>query len=177
MFGAKCWAKIPTTLGGSKLNPQSTECHLLGYASGSGNYKVQDITSCQVFISHDVVFEEGRPCCTSTSVREHQVPLFDMNIIPPANIHVPPINDLLTLENSTTDLRLDQTNNSTTNHQTNIPIKPCQSTRALQPSKASIQSTEYQRHETAGRGKGLEWAMDEGNPKGSVTVTIDCPEG
>ena len=128
VFGAKCWAKIPTTLGGSKLNPRSTECHLLDYASGSGNYKVQDITSHRVFISCDIVFEEGRPCHTLTSAREHQVPLFDTNIIPPTDIHIPSINDLLTPENSTTDLRLDQTNNSTTNHQTNIPIKPRQST-------------------------------------------------
>ena len=123
-------------LGGSKLDPQSTECCLLGYASGTGNYKVQDITSRRVFILQDVVFEEGQPCCTSMSAREHQLPLFDMNIIPPTDIHVPAINDLLTLDNSTTDLRLDQTNNSTTNqplcnqtnHQTNIPIEPHQST-------------------------------------------------
>ena len=46
VFGAKCWAKISTTLGGSKLDPWSTECCPLGYASGSRNYKVQDIMSC-----------------------------------------------------------------------------------------------------------------------------------
>ena len=45
VFGAKCWAKIPTNhgvqvTGGSKLDPKSVECRLLGYASGSGNYKV-----------------------------------------------------------------------------------------------------------------------------------------
>jgi transposase InsO family protein len=66
VFGAKCWAKVPTVhgaqvTGGSKLNPRSVECRLLGYASGSGNYKVQDISTCRVFVSRDVVFEEGRP--------------------------------------------------------------------------------------------------------------------
>ena len=63
VFRAKCWAKVPTihgvqVTGGSKLDPRSTECRLLGYASGSGNYKVQDITSRRVFVSRDVVFEE-----------------------------------------------------------------------------------------------------------------------
>ena len=46
----------------------------------------------------------------------------------------------------------------------------------LQPSRVSIQSTEYQRHETAGRDKGLEWTTDGVNPKGLVAITIDCPK-
>ena len=45
VFGSKCWAKIPTVngaqvTGGSKLDPRSVECRLLGYASGAGNYRV-----------------------------------------------------------------------------------------------------------------------------------------
>lgn len=45
VFGAKCWAKIPTVngaqvTGGSKLDARGVECRLLGYASGHGNYKV-----------------------------------------------------------------------------------------------------------------------------------------
>ena len=62
VFGAKCWAKTPAAHGNSKLDPHSTECCLLGYASGGGNYKVQDVVSCQVFVLHNVVFEEGQPC-------------------------------------------------------------------------------------------------------------------
>ena len=61
VFGAKCWAKIPIAHGGSKLDPRSSECRLLGYVSGGGNYKVQDVTSRRVFVSRDVVFEEGEP--------------------------------------------------------------------------------------------------------------------
>ena len=66
VFGAKCWAKIPTVhgaqvTGGSKLDPRSVACRLLGYLSGTGNYKVQDIESRRVFVSRDVVFEEGLP--------------------------------------------------------------------------------------------------------------------
>ena len=68
VFGSKCWAKIPAAMGVSKLNPRSTECQLLGYASGSSNYKVQDVKNQCVFISRDVVFEEGKPSHTSTSV-------------------------------------------------------------------------------------------------------------
>jgi transposase InsO family protein len=61
VFGAKCWAKVPAAHGDSKLDPRSVECRLLGYALGSGNYKVQDVNSRRVFISCDMVFEEGLP--------------------------------------------------------------------------------------------------------------------
>ena len=75
------WAKVPTTYGGSKLDPRSVECKFLGYTSGSRNYKVQDITTHQVFILHDVIFEEGQPCHTSASVGEEMVePVFNMNV-------------------------------------------------------------------------------------------------
>ena len=86
-FGAKCWAKIPIAHGDSKLDPRSTECRLLGYALGSGNYKVQDVVSCCVFISHDVVFEEGSPRHTSAGVGEETEPTFDIQS-PPAD-HAP----------------------------------------------------------------------------------------
>ena len=47
IFGSKCWAKIPMVNGdqvtrGSKLDSRGVECVLLGYATGCGNYKVQD---------------------------------------------------------------------------------------------------------------------------------------
>ena len=85
VFGAKCWAKIPTVHGiqvngGSKLDARSTECRLLGYAPGSGNYKVQDNATRRVFVSRDVVFEEGQPHRTSASVGEHSIPVFDTNM-------------------------------------------------------------------------------------------------
>ena len=64
VFGARGWAKIPTVhgmqvTGGSKLDPRSVECRLLGYATGNGNYKVQDINTQRVFVSRDVVFEDA----------------------------------------------------------------------------------------------------------------------
>lgn len=42
MFGAK---KTLTAHGDSKLDPRRTECRLLGYVTGGGNYKVQDVVS------------------------------------------------------------------------------------------------------------------------------------
>ena len=64
VFGSRCWAKIPTVhgvqvTGGSKLDSRGVECRLLGYATGRGNYKVQETASLRVFVSRDVVFEEG----------------------------------------------------------------------------------------------------------------------
>lgn len=79
VFGARCWAKTPTALGGSKLDPRSIECRLLGYSSGAGNYKVQDISSRRVFVSRDVVFDEGQPLRTaSVGEQRTQIPLFDV---------------------------------------------------------------------------------------------------
>ena len=74
-FGAKCWAKVPTihgvqVTGGSKLNSRSVKYWLLGYTSGNGNYKVQDISNRCVFVSWDVIFEEGHPHWTLMSVGE-----------------------------------------------------------------------------------------------------------
>lgn len=59
VFGASVWAKIPTVhgaqvTGGSKLDPRSVACRFLGYASGAGNYKVQDKATRRVFVSRDV---------------------------------------------------------------------------------------------------------------------------
>jgi len=85
VFGAKCWAKVPVlhgvqVTGRSKLDPRSLECRFLGYAGGHGNYKVQDVLSRGVFVSRDVVFEEGQPHRTSPSVGEQNVPLFDTTL-------------------------------------------------------------------------------------------------
>jgi transposase InsO family protein len=43
VFGSKCWAKIPAAHGDSKLDPRSVECRFIGYATGKGNYKVQEV--------------------------------------------------------------------------------------------------------------------------------------
>ena len=49
-----------------------------------GNYKVQDVVSQQVFVSRDVIFEEGKPSQTLASVGE-QIPTFDAGLTPLTN--------------------------------------------------------------------------------------------
>ena len=44
---------------------------------GAGNYKVQNIDTQRVYVSCDVIFEEGQPHHTSTSVGEKMIPLFN----------------------------------------------------------------------------------------------------
>ena len=93
IFGAKCWAKIPTihgaqVTGGSKLDPRSAPCRFLGYATRTGNYKVQDTQTKCVYVSRDVIFEEGLPHRSLMSVgeKQQQIPLFDSDDLPLANI-------------------------------------------------------------------------------------------
>ena len=77
-FGSRCWVKVPTVhgvqvTGGSKLDDRGVKCILLGYMPGHGNFKVQEDGSCRVFVSHDVIFEEGIPHRTSLIVGEPAV--------------------------------------------------------------------------------------------------------
>jgi transposase InsO family protein len=171
VFGAKCWAKIPTNhgvqvTGGSKLDPKSVECRLLGYASGGGNYKVQDIASRRVFVSRDVVFEEGRPRRTLASVGEQQIPIFDITS-PLANVHpdhhldkpADPIND---------GQHPDPGVNQGTVQVPAIPEELCRSARAPLPSQTGSQSMEYCQREATGKGEGQDWATDNKRPQASA---------
>jgi hypothetical protein len=95
---------------------------LLGYADGNGNYKVQNVVTQWVFISQDVIFEEGQPHWTSSSVGENEsenipLPLFDTNLSEPILGHKKdhdgpvnqpsstPINQTPILSNDTADPR------------------------------------------------------------------------
>ena len=184
VFGSSVWAKIPTVhgtqvTGGSKLDPRSVACRFLGYALGAGNYKVQDLETRRVFVSRDVIFEEGHPRRTSASVGE-QIPLFDMIIddVPPADHDKAPD----TADNSTrTDVdhvahQSHQQGTVTTrqSHQQSttpdIAVEPRRSTRASKPSEAKLQSIEYKEREGVGKGEGQDWATDHGRPQASITV-------
>ena len=178
VFGAKCWAKIPTVhgaqvTGGSKLDPRAVECRLLGYAGGRGNYKVQDVVSRRVFVSRDVVFEEGQPHRTSPSVGEHTIPLFDMALGSEA-----------TLDGETADKQTDQQGTvpnpihhaDPRDHHADIPAESIQSelrrsSRIPQPSTGSLQSREYQQREEMGRHKGEEWTTNQPNPQARIGIT------
>jgi hypothetical protein len=166
VFGAKCWAEIPTGLGGSKLDPRSVECPFLGYVTGQGNYKVQDIASNQVFVSRDVIFEEGQPHRTSANVGE-DIPIFKTN----------------TAETNTTNTRPEPVDNTThhdnvshqnpNNHdpinQPNI-VTEQRSTQTTQPSQAQLQSMEYKEHENSGKSEGQDWATNKTHPKANIII-------
>ena len=177
VFGSSVWAKIPTihgaqVTGGSKLDPRSVACRLLGYASGAGNYKVQDLATRRVFVSRDVVFEEGQPRRTSASVGE-QTPLFDI-----VNDDVSLTNDVpLTDHDNSTRTDVDQSHqqgttvNTRQSHPTpDIPVAPRRSTRASKPSEAKLQSMEYEDREGVGKGEGQDWATDHGRSQASITI-------
>ena len=182
-FGIKCWAKIPTihgmqVTGGSKLDPRSVECRLLGYATGTGNYKVQDVVTRRVFVSRDVVFEEGLPHRTLTSVGEVGIPLFDTLNEPLVNnsaitapdltttvtpdsesaIRVPAIN----FPNVDVDAAKQRDNAQRSAITDSEP--PRRSARGVIPSRAGIQSAEYNQREAMGRTEGQEWATDNEHP-------------
>ena len=187
VFGSKCWAKIPTVngaqvTGGSKLDPRSVECRLLGYyAPGAGNYKVQDIVTRRIYVSRDVVFEEGYPHRTLTSVGENfeaeaaltDNPLVNHDSNTPSNPE--PVPDPAIASHHVGDIVPDQTVSLDQQHTPVIPTEPRRSTRAPQPSRAGLYSMEYQKREAEGKGKGHDWATD-GKPKASITVDSDLSE-
>ena len=100
---------------------------MLGYATGGGNYKVQDIASRRVFVSCDVIFEEGKPHRTTANVGE-QIPLFDMNMVPNPLADEPPSDNRAhtdthsTPESAITDVPKDPVDQRDIPV---IPIEPC----------------------------------------------------
>ena len=181
VFGAKCWAKIPTVhgvqvTGGSKLDPRSIACRFLGYATGVGNYKVQDVESRRVYISRDVVFEEGQPRRTLMSVGEQMIPLFDAldHSTPLTNAPTgtdTPINSDHTVPTITDDHNITTSEPPQLPRQQDIPVipEPRQSSRAPKPSQARLYSTEYQYREEVSKEEGQDWANDR--PKASSTIS------
>ena len=138
---------------------------------GTGNYKVQDIATRRIYVSRDVVFEEGRPHRTLASVGEQQVPipLFDEDIVPSLTNHDP---DTTTVVNDADpdQIAVDQGVSPA------IPVEPRRSTRASQPLKAGIHSAEYKMREVTGKDQGQDWATDGKRSKTSLAMTIDYSE-
>ena len=178
VFGAKCWAKIPTVhgtqvSGGSKLDPRSTECRLLGYASANGNYKVQDVTTHRVFTSRDVIFEEGHPKRTLASVGE-QIQIFDTEMMPnePLTNKLPTTTSPTINDSTVQSVDADQGAVEQIN-QRDIPViteEPRRSPRVPQPSQAVVQSFEYKQREAMSKDQGQDWATDLKNPKASLVT-------
>ena len=188
VFGSRCWAKIPTVngvqvTGGSKLDVRGAECRLLGYATGNGNYKVQDVGSRRVFVSRDVVFEEGEPNRTSPIVGE-RIPLFEAlgeteaiaeeTQKPTTNTEPGPDaqGDRFASAGETPLTGTDNPENPG-----DIPITPStlvapstlrRSTRVPQPSNAIVESQDYQQREAVGRREGQDWATERQRPHVSL---------
>lgn len=194
VFGSKCWTKIPMVhgiqiMGGSKLDNCGVECFLLGYVGGGGNYKVQDVMSRKVFISHDIIFEEGHPHCTSPSVGE-VIQLFDMLNMSPVGDNVdynksmldthsvsnnsddynptmsgsglPPVPLPLPAEDLATDIPLSTKDATGDKDLHPVPAPPAlrRSTQVPLPSNTPIQSGEYQQREIAGQREERDWATN-----------------
>ena len=175
VFGAKCWAKIPIAHGASKLDPRSVECRFLGYTSGSGNYKVQDVTTRRVFVSRDIVFEEGQPHRTASASVGEQIPLFDTNTdIVPTPLTDDPVPDIDAANQLAPDPTVDPTVDQI-DRRANIP-EPRRSARAPQPSKAGLQSAEYQTREITGKDEGQDWANNRRRPQASFTIDWSSTE-
>ena len=182
VFGAKCWAKIPTVhgvqvTGGSKLDHRSIECWLLGYAPGGGNYRVQDMLTKWVFVSHDVIFEEGIPSRTSANVGE-QIPLFDAmenETFTVANIKQAVVDpDRLDSDPDPDHPNHDQTDQNPINRPQ--ADEPRRSTRVPQPSQAGLQSMEYKQREVIGRTEGVDWATNWKTSKANTVLDEISPD-
>ena len=177
VFGSSVWAKIPTVhglqvTGGSKLDPQSVACRFLGYAAGSGNYRVQDVTTRRVFVSRDIIFEEGKPRRTLASAGE-QMPLFDIidDEVPSSLTNTDHDNPIAPANPVDIVADVDQIVDQGT---AIIPDEPRRSTRAPKPSDAKLQSMEYRAREEVSKGRGQDWATDNIRPQ--ISTIIDSTE-
>ena len=179
VFSSRCWVKIPTIngmqiTGGSKLDSRGVECRLLGYASGCGIYKVQEVASRRVLISRDVVFEEGHPHRTSPVIGENDLPLFDTlddkstfsngdnsattpTVNPLGTVPTPPSDDV---SQATGSIILPSDDPGV------IPqvTEPRRSAQIPQPSASILESRDYQQRELLSRQEGDNWAIDRIRP-------------
>lgn len=58
IFGCACWPHL-RPYNSTKLSFRSKECVFIGYSSIHKGYKCLDVTSGRVYISRDVIFDEG----------------------------------------------------------------------------------------------------------------------
>ncbi len=140
------------------------------------NYNIQDTASRRVFVSRDVVFEEGDSHRTSPSVGEKEGSLFDVMLgLDSTTVGQHPNqqsdqHDITLIPESHTgsddrrigsdDRRVDKPAEG--NQQTEpIPPVVCRSSRLPHPSAGILQSKEYQQREDIGRRKGEEWTTDQ----------------
>ncbi len=155
VFGSTCWAKKPTSGGvlvdgGSKLEDRSKKCIFLGYAGS--NYRVLD-QSGRVFVSHDVIFDEG-PAHRTMSVGETE--------------DEPPLNTSATPASSSSPVTPPAT--SPTEPTPTVPTEPTlrRSTRLARPSTDASESLLSEQREAEARASGKDWATNSKQPRASM---------
>ena len=136
-----------------------------------------------MFISCDVVFEEGHPRRTSADVGEKDIPsadngtllTFDSTIVPSiGNRNEQDLNRRTVDHRNNPEQRtVNQVPDQQVPDQHDIPVEPRRSTHIPQPTNASIQSMEYQKREVEGKGRGQEWAT---NMRVSASMAINYTE-
>ncbi len=168
-FGSTCWAKIPTVngqqvSGGSKLDDRSIRAKLLGYTSG-GHYKLLDENG-KIFISHDVIFEEGMLPHTLSVVGETEQPNGDLFLDP--EVPKEPFTSPDTLTPTTTDTNADDiapdAPETQEPNQASQPPTLRRSTRIVASTHAAAESREYQQSEDNARSMGEDWATNSIHP-------------
>lgn len=95
IFGCSAYRLIPKQFRGSKFNPTSQRCILLGYQERMHNYRLFDLTSRRIIYSHDVIFNESdfsinSSVLSSLSVRDLLVEDFDLDV---SSSDVPAVSD------------------------------------------------------------------------------------
>ena len=116
----------------------------------------------RVFVSRDVVFEEGHPSRTSAGVGEET---FEAGI----ELNPPADNGPITVITDKQHHVLDQVNPDHIDNQRDIS-EPRRSHRMIQMSNATLQSIEYKKREMDGNEMGQDWATDTRKPKASTAV-------
>lgn len=125
-----------------------------------------------MFVSRDIIFEEGHPHCTSPNVGE-TIQLFntlddnEMTGDHSGNNHSPSIGESSSDVNRLAILPAAQLTPAS------VPLEPCRSPRVPQPSSAIIESRDYQQCETTSRSEGLDWATERSRPNASLADTFD----
>ena len=134
---------------------------------GAGNYKVQNIDTQRVYVSRDVIFEEGQPHRTSTSVGEKMIPLFDT-----LDIHDTP-DTAINPDHAITDPAVTPKLRQPTRQPDISGITELrQSNRAPKPSQAGLHSTECKQRDEAGKEDEQDWATDR--PRAASTISYLC---
>ncbi len=157
VWGSICYTKIPTAKGHSKLSPRGQKGQFVGLA-GHGSYRVllDEVPGNKVIISRDVIFEELAPTRT-ISPHEGEI-AYDIvePLVETIENHPQPLIDNLSADCDQPDLPRPA-------QLPTVPIQPAppriipnippsgHPSHILKPTRAILESNEYQRREEAAK--------------------------